>query len=528
MTGNKPLNRINQRRVLTRRYFFKSRKVVSVPTFYYPILSMILFNVSLAMQVILFTRRDSFRDDIPVIALLHIIVAGTFCIIWPHFLRKMNAREPGSFIRFVREFKLPVLILFVPILARFHGIYSHDGAFAKFVMFAILGFATPAIYSAFFNIVPTRLHGRALGLTLAITILSWSILALYLNHYVDLADVKYKETRIFHALSVLMFFNFIILLVSLFRGRGSLLPPPAQHSERAQKKRQGNVINLCTALLIVFLLNGRQHAKVFPFFRCNNQEVSFLALAALVFLCFALGWILDTRKMVFFRYLMLLCSLFIMLAPSALALQDNVLVYRTILGLGMISQLAIMLSTQVVMSRLMVDDSWFCLGYCYPYASRAVAIFGAWMINAGVIVHNGFLILLSTVTAFFFYYLISKVEPDAEPTDTAQDELPEISDKPPPAPVKMPRGGTTSRKQAAVSSDPEKLFDEYGLSPREREVADLLIKGYATSDISHSLDITDNTVKVHVRNIPGKFNVSSRKAFLVKFINLHGESHKET
>lgn len=120
---------------------------MAIPTSYYPILSMVLFNVSLAMQVILFTRRDSFRHDIPVIALLHIAVAGIFCIIWPHFLRKMNRREPGSFLHFIREFKLPVLILFLPILARFHGIYTHDGAFAKFVMFAILGFATPAIYS---------------------------------------------------------------------------------------------------------------------------------------------------------------------------------------------------------------------------------------------------------------------------------------------------------------------------------------------------------------------------------------------
>jgi Response regulator containing a CheY-like receiver domain and an HTH DNA-binding domain len=482
---------------------------------------MVLFNVSLAMQVILFTRRDSFRQDIPIIALLHVVVAGVFCIIWPHFLRKMNRREPGSFIHFIREFKLPVLILFLPILARFHGIYTHDGAFAKFVMFAILGFATPAIYSTFFTIVPSRMHGRAVGFTLALTILSWSILAFYLNHYSDMESAGHREANVFHVLTVVMFCNFIVLLISLFRGRNSLLPPPVEPGESAQNFRKRNIFNLCIALLIFFLLNGLQSAKFFPIFRFANQEIPVNGLAVFVIFCLAIGWILDRGRPASFRYIMLFCSLFIMLAPSALALQDNLPAYRTILALGMLSQVAIMASTQVVISRLMLDDAWFCFGYCYPYASRAVAIFGAWIINSRIIEHNGFIILLSTVTAFFFYYLISKVEPRVSAVEGVESgEAKGEMLLEPAAPEK--NEAPVPQHKTRESFDPGKLFDEYGLSPREREVAVLLIKGSSTSDISRALEISVHTVKAHVRNILNKFNVPNRKAFLVKFINLKG------
>lgn len=50
----------------------------------------------------------------------------------------------------------------------------------------------------------------------------------------------------------------------------------------------------------------------------------------------------------------------------------------------------------------------------------------------------------------------------------------------------------------------------WGLSPREREVAGLLIEGYTNAYIADELGISAGTVKAHVSHIYQKINVHSR------------------
>ncbi|MEX1345117.1 MAG: AAA family ATPase [Candidatus Limnocylindrales bacterium] len=52
--------------------------------------------------------------------------------------------------------------------------------------------------------------------------------------------------------------------------------------------------------------------------------------------------------------------------------------------------------------------------------------------------------------------------------------------------------------------------DSYGLSPREREVLNILAEGRTDRDIASRLFISERTVHVHVRRILSKLNVSSR------------------
>jgi DNA-binding CsgD family transcriptional regulator len=59
----------------------------------------------------------------------------------------------------------------------------------------------------------------------------------------------------------------------------------------------------------------------------------------------------------------------------------------------------------------------------------------------------------------------------------------------------------------------------YGLSPREREVADLVVRGASTRQISKALYISEYTVKDHLKNIFGKVGVRDRRA-LVKQLYL--------
>ncbi len=60
----------------------------------------------------------------------------------------------------------------------------------------------------------------------------------------------------------------------------------------------------------------------------------------------------------------------------------------------------------------------------------------------------------------------------------------------------------------------------YGLSPREQEVVDLVVRGASTKQISRALYISEYTVKDHLKNIFGKVGVRGRRA-LVKQLYLN-------
>ncbi len=48
------------------------------------------------------------------------------------------------------------------------------------------------------------------------------------------------------------------------------------------------------------------------------------------------------------------------------------------------------------------------------------------------------------------------------------------------------------------------------LTPRETEVLELLVTGANNREIAEKLDITENTVKIHLRNILEKLHLRNR------------------
>jgi DNA-binding CsgD family transcriptional regulator len=51
----------------------------------------------------------------------------------------------------------------------------------------------------------------------------------------------------------------------------------------------------------------------------------------------------------------------------------------------------------------------------------------------------------------------------------------------------------------------------YGLSPREQEIADLVVRGLSTRQISKTLYISEYTVQDHLKNVFGKVGVKGRR-----------------
>ena len=65
---------------------------------------------------------------------------------------------------------------------------------------------------------------------------------------------------------------------------------------------------------------------------------------------------------------------------------------------------------------------------------------------------------------------------------------------------------------------------ELSLSPREKQIARMIAKGYPNKAIAAELDISCWTVGTHLRRIFAKLNVSCRAAMVAKLMDL-GLSH---
>lgn len=58
------------------------------------------------------------------------------------------------------------------------------------------------------------------------------------------------------------------------------------------------------------------------------------------------------------------------------------------------------------------------------------------------------------------------------------------------------------------------LYEEAGLTEREKEIAELLFQGHVNRVMAERLFISENTLKTHLRNIYDKFNVNSKNALI--------------
>jgi len=82
--------------------------------------------------------------------------------------------------------------------------------------------------------------------------------------------------------------------------------------------------------------------------------------------------------------------------------------------------------------------------------------------------------------------------------------------------------GDSARKQPEVVLLNAKQWsfvqNRYNLTPREREIAELICQGLRNGRIAKTLSIKPGTVKTHTRNIYRKVHVKSKIAMLLRFV----------
>ena len=82
--------------------------------------------------------------------------------------------------------------------------------------------------------------------------------------------------------------------------------------------------------------------------------------------------------------------------------------------------------------------------------------------------------------------------------------------------------GEAGYKQSDIILLNEKQWNyvqnRYNLTPRERQIAELVCKGLRNGNIAKYLCIKPGTVKTHTRNIYRKVHVKSKIAMLLRFV----------
>jgi len=75
-------------------------------------------------------------------------------------------------------------------------------------------------------------------------------------------------------------------------------------------------------------------------------------------------------------------------------------------------------------------------------------------------------------------------------------------------------------REPSVNSDPLKIFQPYGLTPREIELLSWIAQGKSNKDIEIILSISLHTVTKHLEHIYTKLGVRSRTGAVVWFLNI--------
>lgn len=87
-----------------------------------------------------------------------------------------------------------------------------------------------------------------------------------------------------------------------------------------------------------------------------------------------------------------------------------------------------------------------------------------------------------------------------------------------------PMSREIARKVIASFQEPATSANEVeGLSPREREILELLAAGFPNKQIAARLGLTDGTVRWHLRHVYNKLHVRSRMEAALKFLSTKSE-----
>jgi DNA-binding CsgD family transcriptional regulator len=375
-------------------------------------------------------------------------------------------------------------------------------------------------FMLFFSVVPPGRRGVWYGAGLSLGFVWWRVMQAAIHGTGGAADVT--TVAEWHDLLYVVQAATIAAMAALL-GFGlpkvnNVRPPLRTHLADGgflgQPRKGWRVAGrLAGTLFLYYVANGLLGASLFPAGPgwINSPEswpeswyVHVLVIAA----CPLFGWYVDRRRGGA-KTLMGASAVFLVFAPILNSLADSPLLYSGILAAGSLAQFAMLITVITVLPGQGAGLAWYGAAYLFQSMLRIAPFIGFFLALKIPALNGGVALVLAMTAAVGLLFAVRSLE-------DAFDDAIESPDEPPVMPIGEPR--VESAREALPTSGVLTVCRRYDLTPRECEVAGLFADGKTPVEISQQLNISEYTVKTHIRNIMGKMDVSSRNALMHKLL----------
>ncbi|UQZ87792.1 hypothetical protein C4J81_00595 [Deltaproteobacteria bacterium Smac51] len=477
-----------------------------------PFIALTLHHLVFCLNTVMFNLRQEPYESLIAPALANLFgITLAALILWPLTRGLDRTQGPQKFTPLILlKILLLAALVALPAAVRLAGmeLWLRE-PFWRLLMAFSYGSQIAPVYYLFFSRMPTGRQGSAFGLSLAL-----GLLAIFPAQpaFHMLADQEFVLARLsvlfkLHGLGIMLLSA--VLGLALWRGlfTANLSAPPPD----IQRARRGNLPLTLTAVALFFAVNSLLGVRLVLFMTDNWQQHLLWLPPVLALTAVLAGRYLD-RKPQAAKHLLLGCATLFVLTPSLSILDNSPEIFLSLYVMSIIAQMLVSMTAPLFMARLARPGPLYAIILCSTYLMQIIIVPAMKRTPTDLLNNAGLMVLGGTAFALLLHQLVSRLNSglyDAERPDAWAE---------PPVPEKNPGPPILNEPEARRKVVPD-IFSDYQLSPREREVAQWLIKGAGTREIAEKCAISEHTVRTHVKKILRKFNVPSRKALLAACIS---------
>lgn len=392
---------------------------------------------------------------------------------------------------------------------------------SRYLAAAGMGLLLVATYSFYFDAVAPARRGLWFGVATGAGIFTWRLFM----RFADFCDgeswngfpaalraVYWVHTLVAVLLACVLLYAYAAFPVGVGRYASSF------SAALSGRERKANIFFLLAGAFLLYLMNGFLEVRLFPVMPVHEVP-PFSTLHILMIACSLLmGWLFDRGPERSLWWMLRIGSWFFLLAPSLTILTSASAIYEPIHSGASLSQFSLLVALSVALAGLAKSGSEAGLLAGLVFGMRLVSFVWYRLLQRLPDLAPGVVVLLGTILAVFFYLAVKRVDlrerrPRPGPDDPADPAGPHAL----PFESGDPADEDGDGRSGAGGRGMDAFLDSRPLTPREREIAVMLIAGAATRDIAAALGISENTVRTHVRNLLSKFGVNSRKAFVAAY-----------
>ncbi|MCC8108286.1 MAG: helix-turn-helix transcriptional regulator [Planctomycetes bacterium] len=399
------------------------------------------------------------------------------------------------------------------VLPGFHQYVTNEllryaGTFAHALLIA------PTYYLVFTRF-PCEWRGRCFGMAWFLGMACWSLLSAVARAVpYNNAETTYHPLQptlyLVHGGSIILLAG-ICLYCFVFEKHSFISQNREEPYIRPGQSVRRRLTLLLTAVpVVMFFLNGILGARLTPsLFASADASLYFGFSAAMAVAAPLAGWLMDRSPRNLPRIILPVCCGLFLFAPTLAAMNTGHKLHLMLQPLTAAAQYIVFAMCSVAVAGLADNARTGTALATRIYFLRIVNPLVLLLWGPVLAISSGVTEFAATLTACFMLALSWKISLPATTlpeTDSAIDS------------------NMTSQVEGNLEAkyNEKDFLSSADLSPREREVAGLILEGKTTLDIAFALGISERTVKKHCANVFRKFGVANAQALYLRCFVLAG------